>query len=163
MIFTIADYSIWDLFPWGNFALLHGIALLVFLFPKPRLVWPLSKFALFRSATHRPGVAAICLVSVLAISHFLVTFIPLMSQQRSLESGAFETMSKVYDGLESREQSIFPSGPKLVLSFEGNGYEVPGSLYGLSLLPTIRSKLTADRPYLLSISDGVILRISQSD
>ena len=163
MIFSVADYSVWELFPWEKFVLLYGAAFFFFLLPKPQLVWPLSKFGIFRGAARQPGVAAICCVSVLVVSHFLVTLIPLMSQKHCLESGTFVTTSQIYDGRKSREQSRFPTAPELVLSFEGNDYEVPGSLYGLSLLPVIRDKLTAGQSYLLSINDGVILQIRQPD
>lgn len=163
MIFTIAEYSVWEIFPWKNVVFLYGIAILIFFLPKPRLVWPLTKFAIFRIAAQRPGVTALLLASLLIASHLIVTIVPLLSQQRSLEIGKFVNMSLIYDGPISRERSTFPSAPELTLSFEGTNYEVPGSLYGLSLLPTIRSKLTAGQSYLISVKDSVILEINHSD
>jgi len=87
MIFSVADYSVWELFPWEKFVLLYGAAFFFFLLPKPQLVWPLSKFGLFRGAARQPGVAAICCVSVLVVSHFLVIFIPLKPTKHRISSG----------------------------------------------------------------------------
>lgn len=160
MVFSVADYSVWEIFPWRIFALFYAIALVLIAYPKSSGWWPLSSFSLLAKLGRWNGIATFCFVSVIAVPHFLETANPLNAQKRALETGQYSNIEATYDGQKPDKKVAWATFPETDLSFGGAEYEVPGSLHGsVDLLPKIRSQLTPGDRYRLSISDNVILRI----
>ena len=160
MLFSIADYSVWEIFPWKAFTLFYAIALVLIVFPQSSRWWPLSSFSFFAKRGRWNGVATFCFVSIIAIPHYLATANPLQAQKSALATGRYASLVVSYDGQQPIKKVAWATFPETDLSFEGTKYEVPGSLHGsMELLPIIRSRLTQGHRYQLSISSNVILRI----
>lgn len=158
MIFSIAEYTVWDIYPIRQL-LLFCLVPVFFLIPQPRLVWPFSNFSLFRKSNRWTGVAVLIGVSLMTTSHFLFTLYPVMTQQSALNNGDFETLELAYDGPTIKAQTTSLPRIELTLNFEGNRFQAPGSLYGVGLLPCIRENLTAGERYRLNVKDNVVLQI----
>ncbi len=160
MIFTIADLSVWDIFPWGLFVGGFGIAALLVVFPEIERVWPFSSFSFLGRLKRWNGVALACLVLVIAVPHFLATKLTLDAQQRALETGSFVVVEASFDGRKPDTQLAFSKFPETSLTFEGANYDVPASLHGsVSLLPKIRDELVPGAKYRLSVSGDTLLQI----
>ena len=160
MVFSVADYSVWDIFSWEMFVFFYGIAIILFIFPKSSSIWPLSSFSFLAKFGRWNGVATFIFISLIAIPHFFGTASPLKTQKKALESGDFNIIEAAYNGQQPDKEIAWTSFSETTLLFDGTQYNVPGSLHGsIDLLPKVRSLLIAGQTYRLSISEGVILEI----
>jgi hypothetical protein len=159
-IFSVADYSIWDVFMWRQFAPLFAIAALFLVFPKISEAWPFSSVSLFGKLGRWNALIVAAFISVLLAVHFFATAHPLNKQKRALSSANFEVLHASFDGQKPDKEVAWMTVPEMTLTFDGVDYDVSGSLHGsIDLLRTIRSMLREGQVYRLSVAEGVILKI----
>lgn len=160
MVFSVLDYSIWDVFPWKSFSLLYAVAFIPVAVPQARSLFALFGFSMLERFDRGTGLAPILLISLVVIPHFILTAIPLHSEKRALESGDYSIIVAMYDGRQPDRQVAWATFPETTLLFDGKQYQVPGSLHGsVDLLPAIREKLMPSQKYSLYVSGEVILQI----
>lgn len=160
MVFSVADYSVWDIFSWELFLISYGIAIILVIFPKSSSIWPLSSFSLLTKFGRWNGVAAFAFISIIAVPHFFGTYFPLQAQKEAFAADNFNIIEAVYEGRQPDKKIALQALPENTLLFDGEQYEVPGSLHGsVNFLPEIRGRLILGQTYKLSVSEGVILEI----
>lgn len=160
VIFSVDDYSVWEIYPVWMFSVFYTIAILLILFPRSSRVWPLSTFSFLSKYGRWNGVVTLVFVSLIAIPHFLMTNISLEKQKKALLLKNFTITNATFDGQQSDKKVGLATYPEPNLSFDGKSYEVTGSLHGsMTLLPEIRNQLQTGETYRLSIFEGVLLKI----
>lgn len=160
MIFSVSEYSIWDIFPWQMFLAFYFIAAILLIFPKSSKMWPFSTFSFLSKLGRWNGVVTLAFVSLIAVPHFLMTNVPLKNQKDALELNNFSTIQATFDGHQVSKKIAFSSIPETTLSFDGTKCELPGSLHGgLNLVSEIQNQLEAGKKYKVSIFRGVVLEI----
>lgn len=160
MLFSVIEYSVWEIFPWKLFAVFYGISIILIAFPQLSRWWPFSSFSLLSKLGRWNGIATFCLVTFISIPHFAMTSAPLAAQKKALNSGQYFIVEAVFDGARPEKSVAGVTIPETSLSFDGVQYDVPGSLHGsTTLLPEIRDQLKTGRYYRLSIFENTVLQI----